>query len=119
MSLQRLARDSAYNEAVKREFHSKAGKVLRKLAKLLRFAERDYDLRHNQGGIAVSGEVTLHSDRLYVQVSDAPFGVLWRSCEGRKDYCGAPNQWAAWETFEGNLAGIAERMREYLDHNPA
>ena len=49
----------------------------------------------NRGGIAVSGEVTLHADDLYVQVSQSTMGsdagILFRSCKGRHDYTGGQN----------------------------
>jgi hypothetical protein len=49
--------------------------------------------------IAVSGEVTLHSDRLYVQVSQPATGhdsgILFRICEGREDYVGGANNFSS------------------------
>lgn len=48
-----------------------------------------------QGRIAVSGEVTLHHDHVYVQVGQfglsSGHGILIRACKGRKDYTGGPN----------------------------
>ena len=45
------------------------------------------------------GEVTLHADRLYVQVSQpatgSDTGILFRSCEGRRDYVGGRNNFAS------------------------
>ena len=47
-----------------------------------------YDLRTTKAGVAVSGEITLHGDRLYVQVSQPATGhdsrILFRTCEGRE-----------------------------------
>jgi hypothetical protein len=58
-----------------------------------------FDLRSNQGGVAVSGEVTLHADRLYVQASQpttgSDTGILFRSCDGRRDYVGGVNNFAS------------------------
>jgi hypothetical protein len=49
--------------------------------------------------IAVSGEITLHADRLYVQASQpatgSDTGILFRSCEGRRDYIGGRNNFAS------------------------
>jgi len=91
----------AYNDAAKRKFHSDAEKVLRALAVKLGYQKGDFDLRHNQGGIAVSGEITLHSDTLYIQFSQSSmgpdFGFMWRSCKGRTDYTGGPNRWMKWD----------------------
>ena len=66
---------------------------------MLGLGDGHYDLRSNGGGIAVSGEVTLHADRLYVQVSQpalgADSGILFRRCEGRRDYVGGVNNFAS------------------------
>ena len=56
-----------------------------------------HSIRWNEGGVAVSGEATLHGDHLYVQISQSCMsggraGVLWRACEGRRDYCGGRNR---------------------------
>ena len=60
----------------------------------------DYDLRSNKAGIAVSGEITLHADRLYVQVSQSVHGPRQpASCSavasGRRDYVGGVNNFAS------------------------
>lgn len=88
-----------YDTDRKQQFHNHARRQLRKLATYLGFLAGDYDLRSNRAGIAVSGEIILHADRLYVQVSQ-PFGgfdtgVMFRTCEGRKDYVGGPNNFAS------------------------
>ena len=75
--------------------HRSAMGMLRDLAAALGYAPDAYDVRSNKGGIAVTGEVTLHTDNLYVQVCDAWGGnhlqLLIRTCKGRKDYCGGMN----------------------------
>ena len=72
---------------------------LRRLATALGLKAGTYDLRSNPRGIAVSGEIILHSDHLYVQVSQSAMGydsgVLFRTCKGRKDYVGGPNNFAS------------------------
>jgi hypothetical protein len=89
----------AYDAERKRLFHAQARRQLRKLAAALRLSARDYDLRSNPGGIAVSGEVTLHADRLYVQVcqpaTGSDTGVLFRTCRDRRDYEGGRNNFAS------------------------
>ena len=52
----------AYNEPAKRKFHSQGRAKLQALAKALALPSNTYDIRHNKGGIAVSGEITLHHD---------------------------------------------------------
>ncbi|HEY7006449.1 MAG TPA: hypothetical protein VH392_08195 [Sphingomicrobium sp.] len=89
----------AYDAEAKRLFHSRAKSQLRRIATALGLELGSYDLRSNQAGIAVSGEITLHGDRLYVQVSQSAMGhhsgVLFRTCKGRKDYVGGPNNFAS------------------------
>lgn len=88
----------AYNEPQKHLFHREARKRLQALAEVLCLPRQSYDIRSNKGGIAVSGEVTLHADHLYVQVclpaTDADSGILIRTCKGRKDYTGDRNNFA-------------------------
>lgn len=89
----------AYDPERKRPFHRHGRRQLHLLADVLGLSEETYDLRSNEGGIAVSGEVTLHADRLYVQVSQpatrADTGILFRTCEGRRDYTGGRNNFAS------------------------
>lgn len=103
LSLESLARMkspiSAYTDegyTKKKAMHSKGRAFLRRLAADLGLPKGSYDIRSNQGGIAVSGEVTLHGERIYVQLAEwysSPGGVsvLYRSCNGRKDYSGGRN----------------------------
>jgi hypothetical protein len=92
-------RPVANDAEAKRAFHSRARRQLKQLAEALGLPPGSYDLRSNQGGIAVSGEVTLHADRLYVQASQSAmghdYGILVRTCRDRKDYCGGPNNFAS------------------------
>lgn len=89
----------AYDADAKRLFHSRAKSQLRRIAAALGLAPGSYDLRSNRAGIAVSGEITLHGDCLYVQVSQSAMGyhsgILFRNCKGRKDYVGGPNNFAS------------------------
>lgn len=109
-----------YDAEAKKKFHRQAETVLKNLAKMLGYKEGDYDLRHNEGGIAVSGEITLHSDNLYVQFSQSALGAnqgfMWRTCKGRKDYTGGPNQWMKWEQLENleTVASIMKRMQSII-----
>jgi hypothetical protein len=87
----------AYDAEAKRAFHTEARKALRLLADALRLSADGFDLRICAGGPAVAGEVILHADRLYVQVSVGSFGghdVLFRRCRDRSDFCGERNHWA-------------------------
>jgi hypothetical protein len=89
----------AYDAEAKRAFHTQGRRRLRLLGTALGLSRDAYDLRTNQAGIAVSGEITLHGDRIYVQVSQPATGhdsgILYRTCEGREDYVGGANNFAS------------------------
>lgn len=80
---------------LKKSFHLTAARYLKALAVELGLVDGSYEIRSNKGGIAGSGEITLHSDRLYCQIHEAVFSTgisfLIRSCESRKDYTGGHN----------------------------
>ena len=105
----------AYDPDAKRLFHSRARSQLRRLATARDLRPGSYDLRSNPAGIAVSGEITLHTDRLYVQVSQSVMGsangILFRTCKGRKDYVGGPNNFAPLDLLN-NPEELARRIRE-------
>lgn len=97
-------RGVGHDDAAKRLFHSEARKALRRLADALSLESDSYDLRVCAGGPAVSGEVVLHGEQLYVQVSLSGYGpgdILYRRVRDRRDYCGLRNHSAT--------------MRELLD----
>jgi hypothetical protein len=104
----------AYDPEAKRLFHTQARRRLLELAAALGLAPCSFDLRSNAGGIAVSGEVTLHADRLYVQASqpatDGDTGILFRSCAGRRDYAGGVNNFASLDLLH-DAAALARRIR--------
>jgi hypothetical protein len=94
------ARRCAGDETQKAAFHRQARVRLKELADAMGLAEGSYDLRSNRGGPAVSGEITLHGEGVYVQASQpvagsVVTGLLIRSCEGRGDFSGGPNHFAS------------------------
>jgi hypothetical protein len=99
----------AYNEPAKREFLRLGKQMAIRLASALGLNEDQYEVRVNKGGIAVSGEVTLHTDTHYVQFGQFPGaeGFLARACNGRKDYTGGRNYYIQWGNLR-NLEGVAE-----------
>jgi hypothetical protein len=56
-------------------------------------------LRSNQGGIAVSGEISVHATHLTIQVCQPATGhdtgILFRTAEGRADFTGGRNHFAS------------------------
>lgn len=91
-------RGVGYDPKAKRAFHREARAALVAFARQLGLVPGDYDLRVNAGGIAVSGEVTLHTETFYIQISCGVMGpgreILYRRCQGRSDYCGDRNHFA-------------------------
>jgi hypothetical protein len=88
----------AYDGEQKKAFHRQARIALRALAKELRFSPNSFDLRSCVGGIAVSGEIILHGEAIYIQIcqpaTGTDSGILIRTCEGRRDYHGGRNHLA-------------------------
>jgi hypothetical protein len=96
--------DMGYNAPLKEEWARAGLSIMRALAKLLGYATKDREVKFNRGGIAVSGEVWLFADDLFVQFSQsAPdLGILYRrGCvrNGRRDSCGGDNRWLKWEAL--------------------
>jgi hypothetical protein len=91
-------RGVAYDADAKKAFHSEARKALSRLAEALGFERSEFDIRSSPGGIAVSGEIILHCDELYVTVSCGGFSqngeIMYRRCNGRRDYSGMRNHYA-------------------------
>lgn len=88
-----------YDEAAKRVFHAEARSAMRRFAEALELDEGSYDIRSNKGGPAVSGEITLHGEEVWVRLSLGVFGpdneVAFRQVRGRDDHCGDRNRWAS------------------------
>ena len=105
----------AYHKWEKRAFHLAAHRQLRRLADALGLPPGTYSIRSNAGGMAVSGEITLHAERIYVQACQPATGhdsgVLFRTCQGRKDYCGGPNNFASLDLLN-RPEELARRIKE-------
>ena len=86
-----LAQSSGYNEGVKMKFKSEAMRYLKQLAKALNLNPDSFSIRFNPGGIAVSGDATLHHEKIYLTVGE--MGAFWRTCKGLRDYTGGQNHW--------------------------
>jgi hypothetical protein len=105
----------SYDNAAKRAFHSRALRQLKLLANALGLAPGAYALSSNPGGIAVSGEAMLHADHVYVQACQPATGhdtgIMYRTCQGRKDYCGGPNNFASLDLLN-RPEDLARRIKE-------
>ena len=110
---------AARNKAL---FHRLGKVLLRFMALDLGYAPGTFAVRNNFAGKAVSGDITLHTDELYVQFSQSRAGtgsldMLYRTCQGRKDCTGGQNHLlpiAALEDYGqtlGRLAALKEEAR--------
>lgn len=82
----------------KQRFHNSARAVLRTIAKHLELEKGAFNISSNKAGPAVTGEITLHTDKLYLTIGGLERGqVMYRSCNGQKDYTGGRNRWARLE----------------------
>ncbi len=80
----------------KAAFHREGKRLLADLA--LRLPGGAYDLRSCLGGPAVSGEIILHGPCIYIQLSEGISRgreILYRRCEGLRDYTGGPNHFVS------------------------
>ena len=101
-------KNAGYNAAYKAKYRSLSMKLIRELNKLL---NADADTRYNAGGIAVSGESTLHSDKIYIQVQgdSSMQAILVRACTSKADYAGGPNKFYSFDRLrEFGVEGLAQ-----------
>ena len=108
--------EAPYGDPVHKQTISKMGKAaLRKVAEAMGLSKADYRVDYNPGGIAVTGEVMLHTDFVYVQIchgfGHSPVTILIRACKGRKDYCGLDNNYLSVHALE-NPKGMAETLMD-------
>ena len=108
-------RGVSHDEDAKRLYQAEARKALRRLADALVLDSGTYHIRVYLGGPAVSGEVILHGEQLYVRVSLRgydPGEVLFRRVSGRTDHVGARNHWATTSELVDADAFAARLCRE-------
>ena len=95
--------DIGYQPDKKRQFKLDALFILKGLAELMQLQHDEYVVRWNEGGIAVSGDATLHTNEVYIHFSQLAggqgTGFMWRTCKGQKDFVGGFNRWADWDVL--------------------
>ena len=86
----------SFDSDAKALFHAEGRRAMQRLAAALDLEKNSFDIRSNKAGPAVSGEITLHGDEVYVQLS-LGFGqeVMFRKVRGRRDFTGGANHWAS------------------------
>jgi hypothetical protein len=93
--------ENGSKSAIKEQFISLSRSYLRMIAKELCLTKEQFDLRVNRAGVAVSGDIHLHTDKLYVDFSQSclgsDMGFMFRHCESQKDFTGGANRWMKWE----------------------
>lgn len=108
-----------YKEEEKKQFAVLSKKSCSRLQQKLRLAP--FEIRRNEGGIAVSGETTLHGMRrdgvgIYIQFTCDGFSenaALVRMVTSMKDFTGAANQYIRpGPQFEERIAELAERLMQ-------
>ena len=124
----RLVNDGPINaysdEGAKRKekFMEGCEAIAYKLADLMGLPKGSYEVRWNAAGIACSGDVHLHGERIYVALEQGALsrdmGFYYRNCNGKKDYCGGRNCWVKWERLL-NLPALATEMERECEKLPA
>ena len=92
-----LSEDLGYASERKRAFHQEAVRLLRQLGHALGLKAAEFDVRWNEGGVAVSGEAMLYSDRVWLQVSQSicdAGSILFRATTERGSCGRGQNHWA-------------------------
>ena len=100
---------------LKNEYKLLGRRILKEIVKQMGLQPGQYDIRWNPGGIACSGDHTLHAEWFYLALDDN-IGSGWfyfRTCAGRKDYHGGPNQIVEWVwLIENGVKGLAALIRK-------
>lgn len=112
----------AYDEDQRRAFHRTARARLKTLAQMMAWPRAAFEIRVNKAGIAGSGEITLHHDGIYIQISQScmgpAHGILFRTCQGRKDFTGGGNNFAPLALLD-DLPSLAARIAPLLHQRQA
>lgn len=99
----------------KDKYHKFWKNTLREFAKNhLGLESNQFDVRSNLSGCSVGGEITLHTDNVYITVLSSFVNennnVLYRYCNGRKDYSGGSNHY----TSGSKIVNEPEKFTETL-----
>ena len=106
-----------FSKIGKEQFHTTGAARLRAVAKALGLAPGEFSVRSIRGGPAVRGEVILHTDKVYVQLCNGwshDAKLLVRTCQGRRDFTGGPNQWITADWLNDPTVAAVEIARRCL-----
>ena len=116
--LSRLCANAEYNDANKKAYLTMGRDRLKCLANVMGLEKGRYTVRLCEGGIAVPGEIILHSDRLYLQICPSwrqvGAQIMYRTCKGQQDYTGGQNTYARIEMLD-NLDRFAEVLLQHIE----
>jgi hypothetical protein len=97
----------------KQEFKNLGRCILKYIAQEMGLKEGEYDIRWNPGGVACSGDHTLHTERVYLALHDN-LGMGWfyyRSCNGLRDFSGGSNQVVRWNSIKNGLEPLIKALK--------
>ena len=110
-----LTSSARYDYFNKQRYKNLGRKILKELVSLIGLEKGEYDIRWNPGGEACSGDHTLHTNKFYLALHDnlSTGWFYWRTCQGRKDYTGGPNQLYNWTTLTAyGLTLLADTLKK-------
>lgn len=102
----------------RKDVFARLGKqIAKEIATLLNLPKDTYEIRYNKAGPAVLGDVILHSDNVYIELSPSVTGpwFYFRECKGKKDYHGGRN--INCESVELlDLPKFVSKIRKHIPH---
>ena len=108
-----LCGNCGYNIKNKDKYRRAGRRILKAIVEQVGLRKGEFEIRWNAGGVAVDGDHILHTDRFYLALSDncGLGSFYWRTCRGRKDYTGGPNQNYRWTDFvTDGLQPLVDRL---------
>ena len=109
------ANNGSVTDANKERWHRLGRGLAKTLAEKMGMPKGSYKITSCKGGPAVSGEIVLHSDWLYVQFGISCFGgetqFMFRTCDGKWDFTGGMNRWMAFDKL-ADLNKVAAKLLE-------
>lgn len=96
----------------KQEYKNLGQRILRYIAQEMDLKEGEYEIRWNPGGVAVSGDHTLHTSKVYLAFHDnlCSGWFYYRSCNGLRDYSGGSNQIVHWNKLR-NIQQLIDALK--------
>jgi hypothetical protein len=102
----------------KTKFHRLGKRYLHELAERLGLNASEYDVRSNTAGPGCLGEVTLHSENIYLQIGGSfQWPTFYYRCvKGRRDYTGGRNTMVPYDLLR-DPRELVLRLQLHLERN--